>query len=116
MSLWGYLPKGDPIFSHNDRGLLLVNMILSKLYALRGEIDAAIISLRMGIAAGDNGCVVRSRLARLYLKKQQWAEVRQEVWAAIRMSPRDIGNAVQRTWYHLLQACKAKYRALKGRR
>jgi len=120
LSLRGYLPIGAPIFSHNDSGLLLdpdhfrVHTVLGKLYALQGKIDTAIISLRMGIAAGDNGCVVRSRLARLYLKKRQWAEVRQEVWAAIKMIPRDIGNAVQRAWYHIRRAFKAKYRALMG--
>ena len=100
LSLRGYLPIRGPIFSHNDSGLLLdpdhfrVHTVLGKLYALQGKIDTAIISLRMGIAAGDNGCVVRSRLARLYLKKRQWTEVGQEVWAAIKMIPRDIGNAV----------------------
>ncbi|MGA9756349.1 MAG: tetratricopeptide repeat protein [Desulfobaccales bacterium] len=120
LSLRGYLPIGAPIFSHNDRALLMdpdhfrIHTILGRLYAAQGQIDTAIISLRMGIAAGDDGCVVRSRLARLFLKKRQGAEVRQEVWAAIKMIPRDIGNAVQRAWYHIRLAFKAKYRAIKG--
>ncbi|MFI5329493.1 MAG: tetratricopeptide repeat protein [Desulfobaccales bacterium] len=120
LSLRGYLPIGAPIFSHNDRGLLLdpdhfqVHTILGSLYALQGKIDAAIISLRMGIAAGDNGCMVRVSLARLYLKKRQWNEVGPELWAGIKVIPRDIGNALQRAWYHLRRAFKAKYRVLKG--
>lgn len=70
--------------------------------------------MNISIAAGDEGCVVRSRLARLYLIKRQSAEVRQEVWATIRMIPRDIGDAVQRAWYHFRCAFKAKYQAIMG--
>lgn len=118
LSLRGYLPIGAAIFSHNGRGLLLdpdhfrVHTVLGKLYALQRKIDAAIIVLRMGIAAGDK--VVSSRLVRRYLNIRQWAEVGQEVCAAIKMSPRDIGNAIQRAWYHMRQAFKAKCRTLEG--
>lgn len=122
LSLRGYLPIGAPIFSHNDRGLLLdpdhfrVHTILGKLYTLQNEIDTAIISYRMGIAAGDSDCMVRLRLARLYLKKRQWNKIGQEGWAAIKMIPRDVWKAGQRSWYHLQQAFKDRYRALKGTR
>ena len=112
---------GGPTWSHNESVSLLldpnhfwVHTVLGKLYALQRKIDAAIIVLRMGIAAGDNGWVVRSRLVRRYLNIRQWAEVGQEVCAAIKMSPRDIGNAIQPAWYHMRQAFKAKCRPLKG--
>jgi tetratricopeptide (TPR) repeat protein len=122
LSLRGYMPITGPIHSFNETGLLMdprhfkIHTILGQLFYLQNDFDAAIISFRMSIAGGDNGCVTRNRLARLYLRQCRWADAAQEAWAAIRMIPRDVWKAAQETYYCVRYAVKNRYRTLAGTR
>jgi len=69
----------------------------------------------MGIAAAsDDGGLLRNRVARLHIKKRQWAEDGQEVRVAIKMIPRDERETSQLIWDKIRLACEAKFRALEG--
>jgi tetratricopeptide (TPR) repeat protein len=122
LSLRGYIPITGGIYTFNETGLLMdpehfkVHTIIGQLYYLQNESGAAIISFRMGIAAGDNGFVTRSRLGRVYWKQGRWAAAVLEAWAAIRMIPRDVWNAVQGSFYRVRHTVKNRYRALAGKR
>lgn len=94
LALNGHKDLGGPIITCNedDRRLkdsnhCYIHGRLARLYELKGDITRAITGYRISIAGGEDGVIVRSRLARLYLKQNQWRKAIEESWQAVKMIP-----------------------------
>jgi tetratricopeptide (TPR) repeat protein len=66
---------------------------LARLYELQGATTRAINGYRISIAGGYNGVLIRSCLARLYLKQHQWQLGAKEAWQAMKTIPTDLMKA-----------------------
>jgi tetratricopeptide (TPR) repeat protein len=67
---------------------------LAILYEKAGATAKAVSALRIAIAGGFSGGVIRWRLVRLYLKQRCWGDAAAVVWEAARALPRDA----RRSW------------------
>jgi tetratricopeptide (TPR) repeat protein len=84
--------EGDPprlLDSHHCR----THARLARLYELQGATTRAINGYRISIAGGYNGVLIRSCLARLYLKQHQWQLGAKEAWQAMKTIPADLMKA-----------------------
>lgn len=90
---------GDNLFFDSDH--CRIHARLAHLYALKGAISEAINGYRISIAGKYDGVLLRSRLARLYLKKNQWQQSALETWQAVKLIPGDLMKAGRRLRRHL---------------
>jgi tetratricopeptide (TPR) repeat protein len=105
--LHGRKPLTDYIITQPPSGLVIdphhcsAHLELAQLYEATGATSSAINGYRIGIAGGQDGVLVRLRLARLYLRQRQWRQTAGQTWQAIKASPLAAWRACRRMLCHL---------------
>lgn len=119
LALAGYKPLEGPIatYANGDRPAAdpdhcRIHARLSRLYGLRGATTDAISGYRISIAGGYDGVLLRSRLALLFLKQNQWRRAAQETWQALKVIPVDLRKAGGRLLRYLRLAIRGGHQAL----
>jgi tetratricopeptide (TPR) repeat protein len=79
-----------------DSEHFLIHGRLARLYEANGETERATNGLRMCIAKGGDGVLIRLRLGRLYLKQRQWQKWAQEILQAGKNLPKALALAGRR--------------------
>jgi hypothetical protein len=118
LALAGYKPLEGPIATCANGDRLVdpdhcrVHARLARLYELKGATTDAISGYRISIAGGDDGVLLRSRLAHLYLRQNLWRKFAQEAWQAVKVIPVDLRKAGRRLLRHMRLAIKGGHQAL----
>jgi tetratricopeptide (TPR) repeat protein len=110
--LHGRRPLTDYIITQPPSGLVIdphhcaTHVELARLYEATGAVTSAINGYRIGIAGGQDGVLVRLRLARLYLRQRQWRQTAGQTWQAIKASPMRAWRACRRMLCHLRRSAR----------
>ena len=118
LALAGYKPLEGPIATYANGDRLVdpdhcrVHARLARLYELKGATTDAISGYRISIAGGYDRVLLRSRLAHLFLKQNQWQNAAEETWQALRRIPVDLRKAGRRLLRHMRLVNKGGYQAL----
>lgn len=99
-----------------DSGHGQIHAELARLSARKGATQPAIAGYRMAIAMGEDGVLVRSRLAYLYLRLGQWRRCAGETWQAIRKIPKALDKGRRRLLYRLRYRSRLVWRNLRSLR
>lgn len=114
LALAGYKPLGGPIATCTNGDRLVdsnhcrIHARLGRLYGLRGATTDAISGYRISIAGGHDGVLLRSRLAILLLKQNQWQRAAQETWQALKVVPVDLRKVGSRLLHYLRLAIRGR--------
>lgn len=114
LALAGYKPLKGPIATsaNEDRPAdpdhCRIHARLGRLYGLRGATTDAISGYRISIAGGHDGVLLRSRLAVLLLKQNQWQRAAQEIWQALKVVPVDLRKVGSRLLHYLRLAIRGR--------
>jgi Flp pilus assembly protein TadD len=102
----------DP--GHNE-----IHVRLAQLYEATGARAKAITALRFGIAGGFDRPLLHVRLARLYLRENQWRAAASEAWWGVKRVPvavwTDARDTLRRSWRRLVRRWDAWFDPLKPR-
>jgi tetratricopeptide (TPR) repeat protein len=110
--LHGRKPLTDYIITQPPSGLVIdphhckTHVELAQLYEATGAIGPAINGYRIGIAGGQDGVLVRLRLARLYLRQRQWRQTAGQTWQAVKASPMAGWQAYRRMLRHVRRSAR----------
>ena len=121
LALAGHKPLEAPILTSaeddhpRDPRHWLIHACLARLYERKGATTEAINGYRMSIAGGYDGVLIRSRLARLYVKQRQWKRSAQQAWQAVQRIPAGLRRTGRRLRWRLRAAILDARRALLAR-
>ena len=105
LALAGHKPLGEPIATFMDErdraldpGHGKIHARLARLYEMKGAIAEAVSGYRIGVAAGDDGFVTRSRLARVYAKQRHWGKASRAFGRALESIPKSLRREFRRRY------------------
>ena len=111
----GHRPLGAPIITSQERNpdpaRWYVHAKLARLHDLQGNQTQAINGYKMAIAGGHDRCLLRLRLARLYLLRKHWLEGAGHIWKGLARTPGDIWFEARRMFHRLRIDLKEHFRS-----
>ncbi len=118
LALAGRKPLDAPIATSGERARLSdpghsrTYLRLARLREQKGATPEAINLYRIAAAGGQEGVLLRSRLARLRLKQRDWRGAAQETWQAGKLFPAALRKAGERPFRWIQRKIRSAYEAL----
>ncbi len=118
LALAGRKPLDAPIATSGERARLSdpghsrTYLRLARLREQKGATPQAINLYRIAAAGGQEGVLLRSRLARLRLKQRDWRGAAQETWLAVKLFPSALGKAGERPFRWVQRKIRSAYEVL----
>jgi tetratricopeptide (TPR) repeat protein len=109
----GHKPLSELIASDDeqvrvlDQGHSRAHARLAHIRALQGRTKEAINGYRMSLGLGHDSALLRSRLARLYVKQKAWQDAALHTWQAFRLIPAHLRKALRGIRYRFRMAIRA---------